>query len=121
MATGSAAACVHFQVRVSFEQILHRHERPAIAKRETPLRAAIVARTPDVGYPGPNCLDRVPSTQRFSQINTVRRIEAEVPHAIRCQTAAVAGAAERSGRGRDDAEHGPVWEREAISGGRRGL
>ena len=54
-----------------------------------------------------------------AQIDAARRIQAQVPHAVGGQPAAVAAAAEGLGRRRDDAEHRAVRQPKAIGGRRR--
>ena len=86
-----AAARVHLEVRILLQQILHRHERAAIAEREALFGAAVVARPPAAGDQRRRAHRRVaPRAQRRAQIDAARRVEAQVPHAVGRQPAAVA-------------------------------
>ena len=60
-----------------------------------------------------------PRAQRRAQVDAARRVQAQVPHAVGRQAAAVAAAAERLGGRRDDAEGRAVRQREAIGRRRR--
>ncbi len=119
LTTTLAAARVHLEVRIFLEQILHRHERASIAERQALLGAAIVAGAPAAGNQRAQLLGRCTASERRAQIQAARRVETEVPHAVRGQPAAIAGAAERLGRGCDDPERRAVFEREPLSRRRR--
>ena len=64
-------------------------------------------------------LVRRPLPERRAQVDSSRRVEAEIPQAVGGQPAAIAAPAERLGRGRDDPERGAVGQAEAIGRGRR--
>src|SRR5262245_39399269 len=109
---------MHLEMRILLER-LDRHECATLTERETSLRATVVARAPALGDDGREVLFRLPTTKRAAQIDATRRVEAEVPHPVGGQAAAIATPAERIGRGRNDPEDRSVGEREAIGRRRR--
>src|SRR6266568_2115254 len=85
-----ASAGMHLEMRIALEQILHRNERAPVAELEALLGAAIVAAAPAFRDHRLECIDRDAAAQRTAEIHTVRRVEAEIPHAVSRQPAAVA-------------------------------
>ena len=77
-------------------------ERSRTASRD--FCAAIGAALPRVGDQRRELVARGARAQRRAQVDAARGVEAQVPHAIGGQPAAIAVAAERLGRRRDDAE-----------------
>ena len=77
-----SAARVHLQVRVALQNVLHRHERAPITERETIFGAAVVAPAPAVSDEGQELFRRGATTQRPAEIQPLRGVQAEVPHAV---------------------------------------
>src|SRR5262245_41739098 len=68
-----SAPCVHLEVRIAFEQILHRHERAPFAEREPLLGTAIVARAPTLGDERAQFVGGGAASNRRAQIDAARR------------------------------------------------
>src|SRR5258705_6731637 len=113
------SARVHLEVGVALE-LADLHEGAPAGRRQPLLRSAILPSLPRGADEGQQLLARSARPQRLAQVRAARRVEAEVPEAVRGEAAAVAGPAEGRGGGGDDPEHAAVEEPEAL-GGRRGL
>src|SRR5258706_1198452 len=117
--TALPSARVHLEVGVALE-LADLHEGAPAGRRQPLLRSAILASLPRGADEGQQLLARSARPQRLAQVRAARRVEAEVPEAVRGEAAAVAGPAEGRGGGGDDPEHAAVEEPEAL-GGRGGL
>src|SRR5438034_768783 len=84
------------------------HQGPAVSRDQSLLGAAIGAAAPPTGDERSQLLSSRAPAKRPAQIDARDRVEAEVPHAVGGETAAVARTAERRGRRRDDPEGRPV-------------
>src|SRR6185503_5116592 len=100
-----ASPGMHLEMRIA-PQAIQRDERRARAARQPLFGAAVAALLPDGTNHRRNLGRRRTGSQRAPQILSFVRIQAEVPHPVGGQAAAVAVAAERSRGRRDDAEHG---------------
>src|SRR5262245_59685948 len=98
-----AAARVHLQMRVPL-QFADLDQRPPLAYRQPLFRAAVGSRTPSRQNHRLHLLARNAPAKCLTEIGTVTSVEAEVPNAVRGESAAVACAAKRARRGRDDTE-----------------
>ena len=102
-----AAARVHLEVRILPQQIPPartrggRRARGGLRRRDRRARAS--RRDQRAQF-----ISRHALPERTAQIDALRRVEAQIPHAVGGQAAAIAGAAERLGRRRDDAERRAV-------------
>ena len=116
----SAAAGVHFAPRIG-AQGLDLVERPAAGHAPAAPRAPrSVRRRPGAPDRARSISSSVaPPPQRLAQVDAVGRVQAEEPGAVGGEPAAVAVAAERRGRGGDDAEVVPSGQPEPL--GRRRL
>src|SRR5713226_3261011 len=98
-----AAARVHLQMRVALE-LADLDQGPALDHRQPLLGPAVRPTLPPGDDERFELVARGPAPQRLPQIGPLGRVEAEVPHAVGREPAAVARAAEGLGRGRDDPE-----------------
>src|SRR5687768_6833138 len=112
-----ASAGVHLEVGIPLEAA-DLDEGAAIAQRQPVFGAAIDARAPAASDHGRERFQRRARAQRRAKIDTGQRVEAQVPHAVGGETAAIAVGAERGGGGGYDTEHGAVGKPVAV--GRRG-
>src|SRR5439155_18043282 len=92
-------------------------EGPPRGHGETRLGAAVGAGAPGRGDQPLELLVAGAAAKYLPQIRAPGGVQAEVPDAVGGESAPVAGAAERAGRGRDDPEAGAVREPEAVGGG----
>src|SRR5262245_33584851 len=111
------APCVHLQVRI-LAQATDLDERRAIAQPEALLGTAVRPPRPGARDEARELLAGGTVPQRPAKVDTLLRVEAEIPDAVGGQPASVAASAERLGGGRDDAEHRAVAQPVAV--GRRG-
>src|SRR5258706_917595 len=113
--TSLPSARVHLEVGFAVE-LDDRHEGAPAGRRQPLLRSAILASLPRGADEGQQLLARSARPQRLAQVRAARRVEAEVPEAVRGEAAAVAGPAEGRGGGGVDPEHAAVAEPEALGG-----
>src|SRR5262249_45171583 len=93
------------------------NERAASVRHAEPLLgAAVGAAAPAFEDQRAKRLARGPPTESLAEIHAARGVEAEVPHAVGGEPAAIAGSAERRGGGRDDPEHVAVGQPETVGG-----
>ena len=111
------SAGVHLEMRI-LAKSPERNEGTPVVQREPGFGAAIVATLPAGGDQLRSLRAGAPP-QGGAQVDSARGVEAQVPHAVGGQPAAIAAAAERIGRGRDDAEHGAIRQPEPIGRRRR--
>src|SRR5439155_26949546 len=111
----SPAPGVHLAVWVR-AQVCDRVQRTAFPDRQPLFRAAVGAVLPRVAQQRGELGVARPRAQPLPQVDPAVRIQAQEPRAVRRQPAAVAGAAEWRGGGRDDAEARPVGEPESLGG-----
>src|SRR6266542_7056445 len=88
-----AAARVHLQMRVALE-LADLDQRPALGESQPLFRATVCAPAPSRSDQSLELVRRGAAPQRLSQIRPLGRVEAEIPHAVGREPAAVAGAAE---------------------------
>src|SRR5215831_1589400 len=105
---------MHLQVRIAL-QFADLDERPPLPHRETLFRAAVGARPPRRRDHALEFLAARAAAYAPTEIDALRGVEAEVPEAVRGQSAPVAGATERARGGGDDAERRAIGKPEAIS------
>src|SRR4051812_24790187 len=111
---------MHLQMRIAL-QTFNSDEHRAIRHTRPLLSPSVPPRMPDRLDDAGDFLVARGVAKRPAQILAARRIETEIPQPVSGQPAAIARSAEGRGRGRDDAEDGPVAQTKALRRGVRRL
>lgn len=106
---------VHFQVGV-LPELLDSDQHPSRRKILAFFCAAIGSLRPLAQDEGLDLFPGGAAAERFPQIRSVLRIKTQVPDPVCGQATTVAASAERCGCGGDDAEDGPVGQKEPLRG-----
>src|SRR5216110_2433312 len=109
----SPSAGMHLPVGIGAQRV-DPVERAAIGHAEPLLRPAIGPTLPRIPNQRGQLLVGRPAAEALAEIDSRPGVETQEPRAVRGDAAAVAGAAERRGDGRDDPERCPVRKAEAL-------